>query len=225
MAGDVQAGKAKTRRRRRLSEAAAAEPSEPNSAVVLRAGHMLAPVEVLRHFPGNPRVADAPKIEASIRELGLYGAVVVQAATGHILAGNHVYDAAVAAGHTEIPTYVVDCDDATARRIVLADNRLASQARNDRYSLEALLAEVGQLPGFSAADIDAMLAEAVGSMLKAAPAAGVDAEDTEGAAIAEDAENEASNARLKIECGTERRQRSLVEHLTARKIPCKAVIG
>jgi DNA modification methylase len=88
----------------------------------------------------------------------------VQRSTGYILAGNHRYLAAKKAGLEEVPVLFVDCDDKTARRILLADNRTSDLATYDNEALADLLKElrvehdlVGT--GFGETDVDKLLAE------------------------------------------------------------------
>lgn len=50
---------------------------------------------------------------------------IVARTDGTILAGHHVYEAALSLGWTELHVTFVDVDDATATRIMIADNRLA----------------------------------------------------------------------------------------------------
>lgn len=97
-------------------------------------------VAELRKHPRNPRQGDTGAIYTSIDRNGFYGACVVQESSGVILAGNHRFDAAKHAGAETVPCIYVDCDDATALRILLADNR-----HNDLASYDfATLLEVAQ---------------------------------------------------------------------------------
>lgn len=93
----------------------------------------------LRPHPANPRRGDVNAVRASMEAHGFYGAVVVQRATGHILAGNHRYYAAVEAGMDAIPAFFLDVDDEQAMRILLADNRTSDLGTYDFDALAQLL--------------------------------------------------------------------------------------
>jgi len=111
----------------------------------------LTPIDRLIPHPDNPRRGDVAAIRRSIDASGWFGAVVAQRSTGRILAGNHRWRAARDAGATELPVIWLDVDDARARTILLADNRLADLARYDEPALLAALesarAECGSLAG------------------------------------------------------------------------------
>jgi len=111
----------------------------------------LAPTANLTPHPRNPRQGDVGAIHESIQENGFYGALVVQRSTGHVLVGNHRLRAAVQAGAESVPAMFVDVDDATALRILLADNRTNDLASYDEAELAALLqgimADAGTLAG------------------------------------------------------------------------------
>jgi hypothetical protein len=114
-------------------------------------------VSELRLHPRNARRGDVDAIGASIERNDFYGAAVVQKSTGYILVGNHRYKGAVAKGLPAIPIILVDCDDETAERIMLADNRIADLADYDGRALLALLedhAKSGGLSGTGFGDAD-----------------------------------------------------------------------
>jgi len=103
-------------------------------------------------------------IHTSIEENGFYGAVVVQRSTGHILAGNHRYRAVMAAEGYRIPVLWVDCDDRTAEKILLADNRTGELAHRDDEALAELLKELSAEDdllgtGYDGDDLEALLKE------------------------------------------------------------------
>jgi ParB-like nuclease domain len=116
----------------------------------------------LRPHPRNPRQGDVGAIHQSIAANGFYGAIIVQRSTQHVLAGNHRLQAALHADARTVPVLEVDCDDATALRILLADNRTNDLASYDYGILGELLRESalqGQLEGtgFDGADVDALI--------------------------------------------------------------------
>lgn len=111
----------------------------------------LVDVGALKPHPSNPRRGDLAAITASIEANGFYGAVVAQRSTGYILAGNHRHAAATSAGARQIPCFWLECDDATAARILAADNRTSDLGGYDEVALAELLtriqAESGGLEG------------------------------------------------------------------------------
>lgn len=93
----------------------------------------------LQHHPDNPRLGEIDSIRASIRAHGFYGRLIVQQSTMFIIAGNHRFKAGVEEGLSEFPCRILDCDDATAKRILLADNRTQDLATYDNDKLLALV--------------------------------------------------------------------------------------
>lgn len=142
------------------------------------------PIGSLQPHPRNPRRGDVGAIQASIGHHGFYGTVVAQRSTGRILAGNHRWLAAKAAGLTEVPVAWVDVDDEQAERILLVDNRANDLASYDDGALLDLLRELQATDdglagtGFDDAAMDALLAESVGR-----PAATDDAPEPEDQAV------------------------------------------
>lgn len=99
------------------------------------------PFDQLTRFPGNAKRGDVDQIRESIRRNGQYRSLVVRD-TGNelvILAGNHTHDAIKAEGHKTARCEIIRCDDHTARRINLADNRLAELGDMDSDALVELL--------------------------------------------------------------------------------------
>lgn len=117
----------------------------------------------LTKWPGNPRRGDVEAIAESIRSNGFAGVIFVQKSSGWICKGNHTTEAAILLGMPLVPVCEIDVDDATARRLLLADNRAADLGYYDNDELTALLADLAQadaLDGslYSAADLDVLLA-------------------------------------------------------------------
>lgn len=108
------------------------------------------PLDELSRYPGNPRRGDVEAIRASLRRHGQYRSLVVRD-TGDalvVLAGNHTRDALKAEGYATGRCEVITCDDDTARRINLADNKLAELGYYDEEDLAAMLAALdGDLEG------------------------------------------------------------------------------
>src|SRR3954469_8056045 len=100
------------------------------------------PIDQLVEHPDNPRRGDEAAIEASMAAHGFFGAVLVQASTGRIIAGNHRTRVARRTGAETIPVLFVDVDDDQARRLLLADNRTNDLATYDDRELAALLEDL-----------------------------------------------------------------------------------
>jgi hypothetical protein len=127
----------------------------------------LVPIDSLVPHPNNPRQGDVGAIVQSIRANGFYGAIVAQAGTNVIIVGEHRWLAAKEAGMTKVPAAFADVDDATALRVMLADNRTSDLASYD----QGLLAEVLKAAvtssnlegtGYDGDDLDALIAGIAG---------------------------------------------------------------
>lgn len=109
----------------------------------------LVDVGALTSHPDNPNQGDVGAIVGSMEANGVYGALVVQKPRGsrkrgRILAGNHRWLAAKAAGVERVPVVWVDVDDERATRIMLADNQTANLATYDEAGLAALLERLSE---------------------------------------------------------------------------------
>jgi ParB-like chromosome segregation protein Spo0J len=105
------------------------------------------PFDRLIPHPQNPNTGDTHEIARMIRKNGWHGALVVQRSTRHILAGNHRFAALPVAGYTDVPVvHWVDVDDATALRILVADNRASDLHTLDDRKLADLLKEISADP-------------------------------------------------------------------------------
>ena len=179
----------------------------------------LVAVDRLVPHPRNPRQGDVAALRESLDANGWYGAVVAQRGTGRILAGNHRWRAAVQRGAKELPVLLVDCDDATALRILLADNRTSDRAAYDDAGLAELLQEVqaaGSLAGTGYADAD--LRQLLADL---------------GAAVAEEDFPEAPDQsgalsdkhQVLVECADEAAQTALLRQLTTEGWRCRALVS
>jgi hypothetical protein len=95
----------------------------------------------LTPYPGNPNIGDVEAVRASLRANGQYRTPVTRPLPDgglQVLAG-HTTRLAAIAEHMPLRVDVVDADDKTARRIVLADNRTAQLSRYDEDLLLAIL--------------------------------------------------------------------------------------
>lgn len=123
-------------------------------------------VAELQVFHRNPRRGDVRAIAESLATHGQYRPIVVNIGShtgrpNEILAGNHTYLAACSLGWATVQATTVDVDDATAHRIVLADNRLADLGAYDEVDLAAAMSAAGDLEGtgYVASDLDELLAQ------------------------------------------------------------------
>lgn len=120
-------------------------------------------IDKIQPHPANPNNGDVAAIAESIRQNGFYGRIVVRDSTGKILAGEHRWRAAKEVGLTEVPIERVECDDETAMRILVADNRTAEKAEREPEPLADLLESLGETgdglagTGFDDADFDDLL--------------------------------------------------------------------
>jgi len=96
-------------------------------------------IDNIKPHPANPNDGDVAAIAESIRQNGFYGRIVVRDSTGKILAGEHRWRAAQEVGLGEVPVERVECDDETAMRILLADNKTAANAEREPEPLADLL--------------------------------------------------------------------------------------
>jgi DNA modification methylase len=123
------------------------------------------PIDAIKPHPQNPRQGDLGAIHHSIETNGFYGTIIAQRSTGHILAGNHRWQAAQQAKAKTIPVTWIDVDDDHALRILLADNRTNDLATYNDNALAGLLKELqdatGTLDGtgYDGDDLDQLLAD------------------------------------------------------------------
>lgn len=117
------------------------------------------PITSVSGYPGNPRRGDVGAIAVSLQANGMYRPIVVQASTGFILAGNHTWQAAKSLGWEEIAATLIDVDDETAARIVLADNKIADLGSYDERALADLLSSLPDTAGtgYSEEDVSALI--------------------------------------------------------------------
>lgn len=153
------------------------------------------PLDELTPFPGNAKRGQVDVILSSLRRNGQYRSLVVREVPGGalvVLAGNHTMQALGAHGAGDCgktvatldgpapcgvcrndPGWlasarceVVHCDDDTARRVNLVDNRASELGSYDFEALAELLGEVGGLEGTGYTDRDV---EDITALLTAPP--------------------------------------------------------
>ena len=105
-------------------------------------------------YPTNPRRGDIDAIASSLTAHGQYRPIVVQASTKFVLAGNHTLKAAKKLGWKKIKAVLVDVDENTAKKIVLADNRLTDLAQYNEPLLKSLLEALPDLEGTGFTDAE-----------------------------------------------------------------------
>jgi 16S rRNA G966 N2-methylase RsmD len=136
-------------------------PEEPTGATYIRTADI--PLDELTPFPGNAKRGDVDTIRTSLRRNGQYRSLVVREIPNGpliVLAGNHTMQALTAEGHQTARCEVVLCDDNTARRINLADNRTAELGEYDNDALAELLSYLDgdyEGTGYTDDDVNALL--------------------------------------------------------------------
>jgi len=116
-------------------------------------------IDSLKEFEGNPRRGNIKELTESLKVNGQYKPIIVQKSTKQIIAGNHLWKAAKELGWADITIVELDVDDSAAKKIVVADNRLADMGAYDEQALLDLLKEIDlQGTGYVPADVDDLLA-------------------------------------------------------------------
>ncbi|MFG3438350.1 ParB/RepB/Spo0J family partition protein [Nonomuraea sp. NPDC047897] len=116
-------------------------------ARVAKQDYRVVSVGDLEPHPENPHRGDVDVIAESIERNGFYGTVLVQKSRMRIIAGEHRWRGAQANGLQQVPALVIDVDDDTATRIMLADNRTAEFGGYDDRALADLLRGLDDLDG------------------------------------------------------------------------------
>lgn len=118
----------------------------------------MVPLAELTPFPGNARRGNRAKLLESLEENGQYRSLIVRD-TGDgrvVLAGNNTLAALEHRGDTEARCEIVRCDDATALRVNLVDNKSNDEATYDDRARAALLTLLdGELSGTGYEDEEA----------------------------------------------------------------------
>jgi site-specific DNA-methyltransferase (adenine-specific) len=121
------------------------------------------PIGSVQPHPGNPRRhPHLEELRASYRRWGQYRAVVVQASTGYVVAGNGLLEVMLSEGATEIAVNGLELSQREADALLLADNRLADLGAYDQEALAQLLDEqdaTGDLAGtgYTGEDLDRIM--------------------------------------------------------------------
>jgi ParB-like chromosome segregation protein Spo0J len=136
-----------------------------SDGVVMEQTYEMVDVNEVKLHPQNPNEGDLGAIMESISANGFWGALIVQASTMFVLAGNHRLMAARELGISSVPAVIVDVDDEQALRVLAADNRTARLGLDDQDALTQLLTMLAMTDsglagtGYDGDDLDAMLAE------------------------------------------------------------------
>lgn len=150
------------------------DTSTPAPRIPATLAHLAVDIDQLQPYSTNPRRGSIDTIAESLLEHGQYRPIVVRQQTGEVLAGNHTLAAARSLGWTQIAATYVDCDDETAAKIVLVDNRSNDVAGYDDALLAQLLSGLDDLAGtgYDERDLAELLAQIAGD-----PAALTDADN------------------------------------------------
>ena len=177
----------------------------------------IVPIGAVKPHPKNPRHGDLAAIRSSLDANGWFGAVLAQQSTGYILAGNHRHRALCQRGADKVPVLWIDCDDQTALRILLADNRTSDLAEYDEAWLAELLGvlkddDVGLTgTGFDEAALNELL-HSLDSDL-AAETVGDQRDELE------------ERFQIIIECETDEEQRELLARFALEGLSCRALMS
>ncbi|MEU9014259.1 DNA methyltransferase [Streptomyces sp. NPDC048479] len=137
------------------------ETASPDGVTYLRTADI--PLDELTPFGGNAKRGDVDAIRSSLRKNGQYRSLVVREIPDGpriVLAGNHTMLGLNAEGHHTARCELILCDDATARRINLVDNRAAELGTYDNDALAELLSYLDgdyEGTGYSEEDVEALL--------------------------------------------------------------------
>lgn len=118
---------------------------------------------LLTPFPGNARRGNRKALLESLEANGQYRSLIVRQVGDEriVLAGNNTYEALAARGDEAARCEVVECDDATALRINLVDNKTNDEATYDdraRAALLELLDGAIEGTGYAEDEVDAIIA-------------------------------------------------------------------
>lgn len=110
-------------------------------------GPLLVDIDSVHPAPYNYNNGDVDAIEQSIRHVGMYRPIYVQASTEDIVAGNHTWLACKQMESRVIPRIDLDWDDEKAKRAMVADNEIARKAQPDKGLLLDLLDQIKEHTG------------------------------------------------------------------------------
>jgi ParB-like chromosome segregation protein Spo0J len=177
----------------------------------------IVPIAAVKPHPKNPRHGDLAAIRSSLDANGWFGAVLAQKSTGYILAGNHRHRALCQRGAETIPVLWIDCDDRTALRILLADNRTSDLAGYDDAWLAELLQQLKE-------ESDGLIGTGFDE-----PALGELLHSLDGDLEADPADDQRDELeerfQILIDCQTDDEQRALLERFSQEGLRCRALMS
>jgi ParB-like chromosome segregation protein Spo0J len=118
-------------------------------------------IDTVAEHPDNPRRGNTQVIVESLRRTGQYRPLIVSAATGYVVAGNHTLRAARLLNWDRIAvTWLHGLSEEAEHRILAVDNRAADLGDYDTEALIALLDNLGELEGtgYSVDDLETLQA-------------------------------------------------------------------
>lgn len=117
------------------------------------------PIHTLTTNQNNPRQGDIGSIIESLATNGQYRPITVNRRTGHIIKGNHTFQAAKHLGWTHIAVHWIDVDEEEETRILLIDNRTSDLATYNTDALKTLLTSIHdyQGTGYTLEDVNDIL--------------------------------------------------------------------
>lgn len=126
--------------------------------------YRVVPIGELTPHPSNPRQGNVAVIKESLRELGQFRPIVVNAGTKtgrpmEILAGHHLVQAAQELDWGAVQVTLIDVGDVAATKILLADNRTSDMATYDDRLLAEVIASIRddlEGTGYTQEDLEAM---------------------------------------------------------------------
>lgn len=182
---------------------------------------VMVPRSELKHHPHNVRQGDVGALVQLFTENGYYGALIVQRSTGYVIKGNHSMDALDQLDVDPMPVLWLDVDDATARRMAIADNRATDLATNDQAALADelrwLREQLGSLDGtgFDDDDLDELQRE-IDRTLREVNGEG----KGDGSAQLGDMQY-----RIIVDCESEQQQAELLERFESEGLTCQALMS
>ena len=111
-------------------------------------------IDAITEHPDNPRKGDDRAVGESVGRNGFFGGILIQKSTNYVIAGNTRFRVFRDDGMATIPGFWVDCDDETATRIMLADNRTSDLAFYDDEALFGLLKSLVESEGLDGTGYD-----------------------------------------------------------------------
>jgi ParB-like chromosome segregation protein Spo0J len=124
----------------------------------------MVPLDQLTPFPGNARRGRVDVIKESIVKNGQYRSLIIREIKDGplvVLAGNHTMIAIDELGGAQARCEIIECDEDTARRINIVDNRSSDLAEDDEEALAAILSGLDDYSGigYDEEEVDSILAK------------------------------------------------------------------